>query len=97
MLDVLRYAVIAGAFVALGFNVALFTHAEDILKAWKIKPWRWYLVGDSGFIIYIIITMKEAIDSGDPFGYRAPLALGAMMLTLVSMVVLFLSGRDKDK
>lgn len=88
-LDFIRYAIIAGGFIVIGFNIALFRHADQILLPWKIKAWRWYLLGDTGFVLFIIASLYDAAHNDYPMGWRTPVAALAMTMTICSIIALY--------
>jgi hypothetical protein len=97
ILDVIRYVIIFGGLMTIGFNLQLFRHAADILKPWNITVWRWYLIGDTGFVIYVISTQYDALRDDAHAHWQTILAGAAMILTLTSLVILYTASRKRHQ
>jgi len=83
--EYLRYILIVGGLFVLGFNCAVIVHAAEIVRA--VRAWRLFLVGKSLMTIFVVIALYDNLHSRE-IGWRIPLALSAIFLTLVSLVML---------
>lgn len=83
MYDVIRYLLICGGALILGFNLAVYKNAERISSA--PRAWRIYIIGDSMLTVYVIASLTERMGHGGEFSWRIPVAAFAIILTICGL------------
>ena len=83
MLDTIRYALICGGALILGFNLAVYKNAERISSA--PRAWRIYIIGDSLLTVYVIASLTERLGSEESLTWRTPVAAFAIVLTICGL------------
>ncbi len=91
--ETLRYALIFGGFLVLGFNLAVIWHADQIVRA--VGAWRLFIVGKSIFTMFLIAVLYDNLHNPE-IGWRIPVAAFAISLTLVSLALLDHSYRRRN-
>jgi hypothetical protein len=86
MLDTIRYLLICGGALILGFNIAVYKNAERITGS--PTAWRIYIVGDSLLTVYVIASLSERMGTNNEFSWRIPVAALAIVLTIVGLFAL---------
>lgn len=86
MLDTIRYLLICGGALILGFNIAVYKNAEHITGS--PTAWRIYIVGDSLLTVYVIASLSERMGAEGELTWRIPVAGLAIVLTILGLFAL---------
>lgn len=82
--DYIRYALIAGGFFVIGFNVSVIIHARQLVT--YVWPWRFFMAGQSFFALAAVIGLHRHL--GQPISWVASLVAAAIVLSIVSAIML---------
>ena len=86
MYDVIRYILICGGALILGFNIAVFKNAERITGS--PRAWRVYIFGDSLLTVYVMASLADGIHKNLGLTWRIPVAAFAIVLTIAGLIAL---------
>lgn len=84
MIDYIRYVLIAGGFLIIGFNVSVIIHAKQLVT--YVWPWRLFMTGQSMFALAAIVGLHKHL--GRPVGLTASLVGVAIGLSVLSAFML---------
>ena len=82
----IRYALYLGGFAIVGFNLAMYYHARALTHAYK--AWRWLIIGQTGVVVFLIVSMKVAINENKALTWQLPILAVSMIVKIVSMYYL---------